>query len=112
MAAVRGLMDPAGPVITGEVPAEVSPFSDMFPFNIAGAPSVFFHRMNQAGTRYFHHSHLDDLPSISSAVIATHANALAHLAHLSAFTDPPFARAIPPAQMRQVEDLAAKYFGS
>lgn len=111
VAAVRGLMDPAGPVITGEVLAEVSPFSDMFPFNIAGAPSVFFHRMNQAGTRYFHHSHLDDLPSISSAVIATHANALAHLAHLSAFTDPPFARAIPAEQMREVEDLAAKYFG-
>lgn len=110
-AAVRGLMDPAGPVITGEVFAHVTPFSDMFPFNIAGAPSVFFHRMNQAGTRYFHHSHLDDLQSISVPVIATHANALAHLAHLSAFTDPPFARAIPPEQMREVEELAGRYFG-
>jgi len=99
------------PIISGEVMAEVTPFSDMFPFSIHGVPSVFFHRMNQAGTRYFHHSHLDDLQSISSRVIAMHANALAHLAHQAAFGDPPYERAIPEAQMAQVRELAARYFG-
>ncbi len=111
LTAVRALMAPAAPVISGEVMAEVSPFSDMFPFNVHGVPSVFFHRMNQAGTRYFHHSHLDDLQSISSQVIAMHANALAHLAYQCAFSDLPFRRAIPDAQMAEVRELAAKYFG-
>ncbi len=111
VAAVRALMDPQAPVISGEVLEHVSPFSDMFPFNVRGAPSVFFHRMNQAGMRYFHHSHLDDLQSISSQVIATHANALAHLAHTAAFADPPWQRTIPDAQMAEIEELAGKYFG-
>lgn len=111
-AAVVALMDPAEPVISGEVMAHVSPFSDMFPFNVRGVPSVFFHRMNQAGTRYFHHSYLDDLPAISFEVIATHANALAHLAYQCAFEDPPFERIIPQTQVAEIEALAAKYFGS
>ncbi|MFW6156026.1 MAG: M20/M25/M40 family metallo-hydrolase [Armatimonadota bacterium] len=103
--------DEAEPVLSGEVMEHVTPFSDMFPFNARGCPSVFLHRMNQAGTRYFHHSHLDDLQSISSDVIALHANAAAHLAHLTAFTDPPFAREIPEDQMEEVEEMAERYFG-
>ncbi len=99
------------PVLSGEVMERVSPFSDMFPFNARGCPSVFLHRMNQAGTRYFHHSHLDDLQSISSDVIATHANAAAHLAHIAAFADPPFQRMIPEEQMEEVREMAEKYFG-
>ncbi|NLO04665.1 MAG: Zn-dependent exopeptidase M28 [candidate division WS1 bacterium] len=98
-------------VLSGEVMEHVTPFSDMFPFNVRGCPSVFLHRMNQAGTRYFHHSDLDDLQSVSTEVIATHANAAAHLAHLTAFTGPPFEREIPEAQMREVEDMAERYLG-
>ncbi len=110
MAAARGLTDPEAPVLSAEVMEHVSPYSDMFPFNVCGAPSVFLHRMNQAGTRYFHHSHLDDLQSISYEVIATHANAAAHLAHLAAFGDPPFARNIPDEQMAEVRELEEKFF--
>ena len=99
------------PVLSGEVRRHVSPFSDMFAFNARGCPSVWLHRMNQAGTRYFHHSHRDDLESVSSEVIATHANAAAHLAHLAAFTDPPFARTIPEEQMTEVREMAERYFG-
>ena len=98
------------PVLSGEVMEHVSPFSDMFAFNARGCPSVFLHRMNQAGTRYFHHSHLDDLQSISAEVIATHANAAAHLAHVAA-DGAPFERAIPAAQMAEVQELAKRYFG-
>lgn len=99
------------PVLSGEVIEHVSPFSDMFAFNVRGCPSVFLHRMNQAGTRYFHHSHLDDLQSISMDVIATHANAAAHLAQIAAFGDPPFEREIPEEPMREVREMAEKYFG-
>ena len=99
------------PVLSAEVMEHVSPFSDMFPFNVRGCPSVFLHRMNQAGTRYFHHSHLDDLQSISSDVIATHANAAAHLAHVAAFAEPPFERTIPEGQMQEVSEMAERYFG-
>lgn len=99
------------PIITGEVLEEVSPYSDMFPFNTQGVPSVWLHRMNQAGTRYFHHSHLDDLESISSDVIAVHANATARIAHLVAFSEPPFARTIPEAQISEVREKAAMFFG-
>ncbi|MGI5816560.1 MAG: M20/M25/M40 family metallo-hydrolase [Armatimonadota bacterium] len=99
------------PILSGEVLEHVTPFSDMFPFNARGCPSVFLHRMNQAGTRYFHHSHLDDLGSISAEAIATHANAAAHLAHLAAFTDPPFEREIPDEQSAEVREMAERYFG-
>ncbi len=98
------------PVLSGEVLIHVSPFSDMFAFNMRGCPSVFLHRMNQAGTRYFHHSHLDDLQSVSADVIALHANAAAHLAHIAA-TDPPFDRPIPEEQMTQVRELAERFYG-
>ncbi|MEA3401560.1 MAG: M20/M25/M40 family metallo-hydrolase [Armatimonadota bacterium] len=98
------------PVISGEVLEEVSPYSDMFPFNARGAPSVWLHRMNQAGTRYFHHSHLDDLQSISSEVIAMHANATAHLTHTAAFTDPTWQRTIPQGQMTEIEEMAKRFF--
>ncbi|MGC9316685.1 MAG: M20/M25/M40 family metallo-hydrolase [Armatimonadota bacterium] len=104
-------LQPRGmPVISGEVLEEVSPYSDMFPFNARGAPSVWLHRMNQAGTRYFHHSHLDDLQSISAEVIAMHANATAHLAHTAAFTDPTWQRTIPEAQMSEINEMAARFF--
>jgi len=98
------------PVLSGEVMEHVSPFSDMFAFNVRGCPSVFLHRMNQAGTRYFHHSHMDDLQSVSAEVIATHANAAAHLAHVAA-DGAPFERTIPEAQMAEVAELAERYFG-
>jgi len=98
------------PVLSGEVLMHVSPYSDMFAFNVRGCPSVFLHRMNQAGTRYFHHSRLDDLQSVSADVIALHASAAAHLAHIAA-TDPPFARAIPEEQMAQVRELAERFCG-
>ncbi|MBM4048494.1 MAG: M20/M25/M40 family metallo-hydrolase, partial [Planctomycetes bacterium] len=44
-----------------EVKAEVCPYSDMFAFNISGAPSVWFYRTNMPNMRFFHHSAHDDL---------------------------------------------------
>ncbi|MBU0607932.1 MAG: M28 family peptidase, partial [Armatimonadetes bacterium] len=37
-----------------EVVADVSPFSDQFPFNLLGVPSVWFHRSNFPGSRFYH----------------------------------------------------------
>lgn len=50
--------------------------------------------------------------AVAHELAAAHANVAAHLAHLAAFTAaPPFAREIPEAQMREVEEMAARCFG-
>jgi len=94
-----------------EVMEEVSPYSDMFAFNILGAPSVWFYRVNMPGMRYFHHSALDDLDVVSAPQIALTATATAQLARQAAFVEPPWEREIPDKLASEVADLAERYYG-
>ncbi len=89
---------------------EVSPYSDMFPYNIHGAPSLWLYRTNMPGMRFFHHAELDDLPVVSAHEIARCATATARLAYAAAFTDPPYARAIPEPFAGQIEEMSKRFF--
>jgi len=94
-----------------EVLEEVSPYSDMFAFNIFGAPSVWFYRVNMPGMRYFHHSALDDLDVVSADEIALTASATAQLAYQAAFTEPSWEREIPEELASEVAEHAARFYG-
>jgi len=94
-----------------EVMEEVSPYSDMFAFNIFGVPSVWFYRVNMPGMRYFHHSALDDLDVISAHQIALTATLTADLTHQAAYTDPPWPREVPDAQAERVAQYAGRFYG-
>jgi len=94
-----------------EVMEEVSPYSDMFAFNIFGAPSVWFYRVNMPGMRYFHHSALDDLDAVSAHQIALTATATARLAYEAAYSDAPWARTIPDGLAPEVAEDAQKFYG-
>jgi hypothetical protein len=48
---------------------EVTPFSDQFPFNRAGVPSLWFMRTNFPGGRWQHHSGHDSLENVSVAEV-------------------------------------------
>lgn len=48
---------------------EIIPFSDHFPFNRVGVPSVWLMRTNFPGGRWQHHSEHDDLANVSVAEI-------------------------------------------
>ncbi|MBI5689503.1 MAG: Zn-dependent exopeptidase M28 [Verrucomicrobia bacterium] len=48
---------------------ELTPFSDHFPFNRAGIPSLWFMRTNFPGGRWQHHSGHDSLENVSVAEI-------------------------------------------
>lgn len=47
------------------VQPELTPFSDQFPFNRAGVPSLWFMRTNFPGGRWQHHSRHDSLENVS-----------------------------------------------
>lgn len=48
----------------------ISPYSDHFPFVVAGVPSVFLHRGNCTAGRFFHHRPDDDLTRVSAPRVA------------------------------------------
>lgn len=48
---------------------ELCPFSDQFPFNRAGIPSLWFMRVNFPGGRWQHHSPHDTLENVSAAPV-------------------------------------------
>lgn len=51
------------------VRAEVSPYSDHFPFAALGVPTIWFHRRNCAGGRFYHHSAHDTADVLSPKVM-------------------------------------------
>ena len=94
-----------------EVKEEVSPYSDMFAFNIFGAPSVWFYRVNMPTGRFFHHCEHDDLAVVSAAEIARAAGATARLAYQAAYAEPSWRRTIPKPQADQIRMYAKRFFG-
>jgi aminopeptidase YwaD len=83
--------------------SEVSPYSDQYAFNLAGVPSVWFHRTNTPGGRWFHHSEHDQPEVINFDHLAATANtALGMVDDLAHRVDLPFERTIPAVQQRQI----------
>ncbi|MCE5239574.1 M28 family peptidase [bacterium] len=84
-----------------EVTGDVSPFSDHFAFNMLGVPSVWFHRINFPGSRFYHHSEYDQIGVINFDQLAETTQAAADMViALAQRPDLPFPSAIPAAQQR------------
>ncbi|MGD9497138.1 MAG: M20/M25/M40 family metallo-hydrolase, partial [Armatimonadota bacterium] len=100
---------------TPDYPCQVNvaftPYSDMFPYNIFGVPSLWYYRVNMPNFRYFHHSEHDDLPNVSAAQIARTATAAAHLTCRAACQEPTWARTIPAEQAEELAKRAASFYG-
>jgi hypothetical protein len=109
---VRRATRRAGLIAT--VKGEISPYSDQYPFNRLGVPSVWFYRMNTASGRWHHHATHDNSDVISPEVLATTATAMTHIAHDLALRDElPFGRQFPASQreaiLRYERDVFAPY---
>jgi aminoglycoside 3-N-acetyltransferase len=76
---------------------EINPFSDHFPFNAIGIPSLWFYRKTTASGRHYHHTVRDTLAEISFKGIADLARFEADLIISMARSDKfPFPIDIPP----------------
>ena len=95
-----------------EVRNEVSPYSDHFPFNIHGAPSVWATRLNTFdASHWMLHSVHDSLENVSARLLADTASAYATiLAELASAKELPFSRKLPAGQKRVVDQVAKTSF--
>jgi hypothetical protein len=85
------------------VTREVIPYTDQFPFAVAGVPGVWLSRRNCSGGRFFHHRPDDDLSRVSCELLATLGQAAgAVLADWGAAGTLPFKRNIPVAQRQAI----------
>lgn len=88
-----------------DVARKVSPFSDMFAFNLVGVPSLWFHRSNCGDSRFYHHSAEDSLDKLSFDQLAHTAEAVTNCVwQLGASSELPFDGTIPSGQ---ADELAA-----
>jgi hypothetical protein len=102
----------AGHGLDLEAKPEITPFSDQFPFNRVGVPSLWFQRPNFPGGRWQHHSVHDSLENVSLDEVAR----LLHAAHpfitsLAAKTKWPFPSSLPAAQQALARRLGRELFG-
>ncbi len=89
------------------VTQEISPYSDQFPFNMRGVPSVWFYRRNTPGGNWFFHSAHDNPSNVSTAVIASAVRAAAGIIERVADAPRlPYNRDIPRVQLKRIRTLA------
>jgi len=90
----------------------VNPYSDHFPFNIAGAPSVWLSRPSMMGGGYWTlHSVHDNLDNVSAPILArTVDSAHAMLSEAIAADRMPFPRKIAPPLAAEVRRVAKKAY--
>ena len=95
-----------------EIRNEVSPYSDHFPFNIHGAPSVWATRLNTFdASHWMLHSVHDSLENVSPGLLADTASVYANiLSELASVERVPFPRKLPTAQQREVNRVAKTSF--
>jgi Iap family predicted aminopeptidase len=92
---------------------EVCPFSDQFPLNCCGVPSVWFYRQTMTAGRHFHHTIRDTLSEISFDQLARLAEYQAQLVQrLAGRTTWPFHPRLPAKAARAVAVAGQNWFGS
>ncbi|MCE9615744.1 MAG: M28 family peptidase [Lentisphaerae bacterium] len=90
----------------------INPYSDHFPFVVAGVPSVFLHRSNCIAGRFFHHRPDDDLSRVSFPLVAALLDGSAGLlGELATCPTIPFPREIEPAQAEKARRYWEDLFG-
>ena len=94
-----------------DVAADVSPFSDQFPFNLLGVPSLWFYRTNFPGSRFYHHSVHDQIDVLNFDLLAHTAEAAgAMVAALAQTSKLPFPAQIPFSQQKAIEKSRKDYY--
>jgi len=91
---------------------EIIPFSDHFPFNRAGAASLWFMRTNFPGGRWQHHSHHDTLANVSANEVLKLLRAVHPLiTELGDRRRWPFPAGLPTDQAATVQRVGRELFG-
>jgi hypothetical protein len=91
---------------------EICPFADMFAFNRAGIPSLWFMRANFSGGRWQHHSVHDNLDNVSVTEVQRLLGAVAPLIDdLASRASWPFSVALPAEQTAAARRLGRELFG-
>lgn len=91
---------------------EIIPFSDQFPFNRMGVPSLWFMRTNFPGGRWQHHSPQDNLENVSVDAVMQLLSAVLPLAvHLGRRTRWPFPGRLPAALHAKARQVGRDLFG-
>ncbi len=94
------------------VQPELVPFSDQFPFNRAGVPSLWFMRANFPGGRWQHHSVHDSLENVSVAEVQRLLAAVHPLAvSLAGLRTWPFPSRLPSDQQARARRIGRELFG-
>lgn len=94
------------------VQPEIIPFSDQFPFNRGGVPSLWFMRTNFPGGRWQHHSRHDNLENVSVPEVQRLLTAVHGFALTLASRRPwPFPARLPAAQLAQARQIGRDLFG-
>jgi hypothetical protein len=91
---------------------EITPFSDQFPFNRVGVPSLWFTRTNFSGGRWQHHSVHDSLANVSIHEVQRLLGA-AHplITSLASRAKWPFPARLPAAAQALARKLGRELFG-
>jgi hypothetical protein len=95
-----------------KISREISPFSDHFPLNCFGVPSIWYYRPTYSAARHFHHSVLETPEVVSPAVLArtlTHQAAVLDL--VANQKKLPFPRSIPSGQMKELKKMGKQWAG-
>jgi len=94
------------------VTRDVVPYTDQFPFAVAGVPGVWLSRRNCTAGRFFHHLPSDDMEHLSCDVLATLAQAAAGVLGEWAAADAlPFERRIPASQRAAIRTFWDDLYG-
>jgi hypothetical protein len=95
-----------------EVLPEITPFSDQFPFNRVGVPSLWFMRTNFPGGRWQHHSIHDSLQNVSIPEVQRLLGAVYPLIHsLGSRAKWPFPSELPPREQALARRIGRELFG-
>jgi len=91
---------------------ELNPFSDHFPLNTKGVPSIWYYRPTYAAARHFHHSPLETMEVLSPQVIERTVRHQADILDRVANADRmPFKRELNAAQRSQIRKMAVEWVG-
>lgn len=91
---------------------ELCPFSDQFPFNRAGIPSLWFMRVNFPGGRWQHHSPHDTLENVSEVPVQQLLTAVNPVVtQLAQSAKWPFPAKLSPAQHAEAERIGRELYG-
>jgi aminopeptidase YwaD len=95
----------------GQIMPTVTPFSDHYPFNLVGVPTVWFYRPNCPGGRWYHHTSGDTMDKLDMRRLARTADLVGSMvAEVASSAELPFPRDIPAKQRKEIEQYRQDLF--